>query len=227
MRQPPRFYHALNGASRMNGTIYDAIMAFAERRLLSELRRGLLAPLAGEIVEIGAGTGANFRYYAPQAHVIAFEPDVSMANRAFHRATESSACIEVRIANDTALREIPSKSLDAVVFPLVLCSIDDPRCTLTEARRVLKGSGTIAVLEHVRSPGTLGRIQDVLTPAWQRVFGGCQPNRSTKDLLEEAGFDTERLVSQRISRVFLIQELLVGHAFAHAGEVLHAQVSAV
>ncbi|MGW7658440.1 SAM-dependent methyltransferase, partial [Streptomyces tendae] len=46
--------------------IYPRINAFAEAHGALEHRRELLAEATGRIVEIGAGTGANFPHYPPE-----------------------------------------------------------------------------------------------------------------------------------------------------------------
>ena len=45
----------------VNGFLYDLLNSYAERRLIGPLREELLSSLEGTIVEVGAGTGANFR----------------------------------------------------------------------------------------------------------------------------------------------------------------------
>lgn len=196
----------------MNGTFYDLATALMERKLFGALRHDLLGQLAGEIVEVGAGTGADFPYYGAGAHVIAIEPDRSMAGRARRRARSAAARIEVRIADDTFLAGIAPHSVDAVVFPLSLCTIDAPSRALEQARRVLKGSGQLVVLEHVRSEGRVGRFQDAVAPLWKGAAGGCRLNRRTRDAIAEAGFAVDALRTRRISRFFFIQELLYGSA---------------
>ena len=44
----------------MNGWFYDLANSLTERYLLSPLRRELLSSLQGAIIDVGAGTGANF-----------------------------------------------------------------------------------------------------------------------------------------------------------------------
>jgi len=70
----------------MNGRVYDAISAIGERRFVGGIRAQPLPGLKGEIVEIGAGTGASFPYYDPSVHLLALEPDRSMLARAKERA---------------------------------------------------------------------------------------------------------------------------------------------
>jgi ubiquinone/menaquinone biosynthesis C-methylase UbiE len=47
--------------------------------------------------------------------------------------------------------EFLNNSFDYVVTTFVLCIIPDPVKALKEIRRVLKHSGKLAVLEHIRS----------------------------------------------------------------------------
>ncbi len=86
----------------------------------------------------------------------AAEPDPVMRSRL--TAKKAAAPLPVEVTSDPAesLRH-PDASFDAGVFTLVLCSITDPGRALAEARRVLRPSGQLIVLEHVRGSGTLAR----------------------------------------------------------------------
>src|SRR6266540_3053908 len=56
------------------------------------------------------------------------------------------------------------------------------------ARGVLRPGGALRLLEHVRLGGALGRLQDLLQPAWTAISGGCHPNRDTEAAVARAGF---------------------------------------
>ena len=84
---------------------------------------------------------------------------------------------------------------DAVVFTLVLCSVDQA-AALAEARRVLRPGGELRFLEHVRAhePGAVRGVQRVLdATVWPRLFGGCHLARDTAAAIEEAGFTVTEL----------------------------------
>jgi SAM-dependent methyltransferase len=123
--------------------------------------------------------------------VVAAEPDPAMRRRLTARL--ATARVPAEVTGDAAgsLRH-PDASFDAVVFTLVLCSVASPDRALAEARRVLRPSGLLIVLEHVRGHGGLARWQDRLTPVWSRLNAGCHLGRDTAAAIGRAGFTIER-----------------------------------
>lgn len=173
---------------------YDSMLAFQEKRYLGAVRAELLAGLGGSVLEIGAGTGANFPHYRNGARVTATEPDPFMLERARTRAVGVPAKIEL---HQVAVEELPfpDESFDFVVATLVLCSVRDPGVALSQAKRVLKQGGELRLYEHVRHEGGLGAFaQDAITPVWRWFGAGCHPNRDTAGAVREAGFE---VVSER------------------------------
>src|SRR4051812_37862139 len=84
---------------RWFAAMYDTLNRAEERGSMGRRRRELLHDLAGEVLEIGAGTGANFEHYPESAHVIALEPDPFMLKRARERLSKPHrARIELRQA---------------------------------------------------------------------------------------------------------------------------------
>lgn len=160
---------------------------------MNRMRSRLVARLGGRILEVGAGNGMNFIHYAGGAEVVGIEPDWEMLRRAIARAHGARARVSLVAADGEAL-PFASGSFDAVVSCLVLCTVPDARRALSEMRRVLKPSGELHFVEHVRARrGWLASIQDALDPAWARVFAGCHPNRDTKSAIEAAGFRIEKM----------------------------------
>ena len=83
-------------------------------------------------------------------------------------------------------------SADVVVSSLVLCSVADQSLALAEVVRVLRPGGLLLFYEHVRSAHrVLGAAEDLLTPLWSRVAGGCHPNRDTAAMIAAAGLTVQ------------------------------------
>ena len=174
----------------LRGLVYDAVCTAANGRGLTEWRRTLVHGLAGDVVEIGTGTGLNLVHYGPGARVVASDADPVMLARARRRASAARATVRVAVA-DAQLLPLPDACADVVVVGLVLCSVPEPARALDEVRRVLRPQGVVRFMEHVRAPdGTLrARLQDAVNPAWRAVSGGCNANRRSVDAIEAAGFD--------------------------------------
>lgn len=181
-------------------------MWLPERTALGRMRSRVLAPLQGEVLEVGAGTGLNFAHYAPGVRVLALEPDADMYDRARRRAGSAVTLLQ---AGDTHMDTLPAHAFDAAVFSFVLCSVPDVAQTLARAMRVLRPGGTLAVLEHVRSNGLLGAIQDRFTPFWQRAAAGCRLNRNIRQSIERAGFIPLAPGTARVPGV-IVRDLEVG-----------------
>lgn len=167
--------------------------AGSERRLIGPIRRRLLGDIRGRILEVGAGTGASFQYYSPEARVVAIEPDPFMLQRAQRRAEElGTSNIELRQASAEKL-PFEDASFDNVVSTLVLCTVGDQAAALAEARRVLRPGGALCFIEHVRNDSSRfwGTTQDVIRPVWGLFSAGCHPNRRTLQAIRDAGFTIE------------------------------------
>ncbi|MEK7814705.1 MAG: class I SAM-dependent methyltransferase [Chloroflexota bacterium] len=178
---------------RALAALYDRMTAPAERRWLGEARRHLLGGLAGRVLEIGAGTGANFRYYPPHVQVTAIEPSSHFLRRAKLKLAEAQATIELRQADAQAL-PFGDDAFDAAVATLVFCTVPDPLRALAEVRRVTVAGAPLLLIEHVRAR-TAGRrlMQNVWNPCQKILAGGCQVNRDTEATVRAAGFRVEEV----------------------------------
>ena len=160
---------------------YDALLADRKASLMSGIR--------GTVVEIGPGTGTNFRYYRRDIHWIGAEPNRHM-HPYLRRAAESVGLdIDVRSSRAESL-DLADQSADAVISTAVLCSVEDQGMALREIRRILRPGGQFIFMEHVAAePGTvLSGIQHAIQPLWSCLADGCHPARDTQETIAQAGF---------------------------------------
>src|SRR5260221_14791039 len=75
--------------------IYDVVNQWGDRHVLRPLREQVAGGAVGRVLEIGAGTGANFPFYTVAARVVATDPDPFMLQRAFKRAAAVARDIEL------------------------------------------------------------------------------------------------------------------------------------
>lgn len=178
---------------------YPRMAASLEDRGLDEQRRLLLSGLAGRVLEIGCGHGANFRHYPGDVtEVVAVEPEERLRDLAREQADRSGLQAVVVDGSAESL-PVESASFDAVVSTLVLCSVEDQAKALGEIYRVLKPGGHLVCFEHVGSANRAIRLGERAFDAvfWSHVFGGCHTSRDTRAAIKAAGLDTGDLQSQR------------------------------
>lgn len=166
--------------------LYDAMCFVLETTGLKRWRDWLVGGAKGRTLEVGCGTGRNLPRYAAGAEVVALELDPQMLKTA--RARAPNALYVLASAEALPFRD---GAFDTVVSGLVFCSVPKPALGLAEVKRVLKDDGRLRMLEHVRSDGWYGGVQDFLQPAWTKLAGGCHPNRRTVATVEAAGFVIE------------------------------------
>src|SRR6266536_4635680 len=105
--------------------LIERAMRAGEQRGQAEHRRRLLAGLVGRVVELGAGTGINFKHYPTSVtEVVAVEPEAYLRQAAQKAA--AAAPVPVRVV-DAVSGGLPlaDASCDAGVASLVLCSVPD------------------------------------------------------------------------------------------------------
>ncbi|PYS88636.1 MAG: SAM-dependent methyltransferase [Acidobacteria bacterium] len=149
---------------------YDRAMQPLERLCLARWRAAALRelPAVGRLLEVGAGTGLNFRHYPPNARGAAVELSFEMLRRA-HWKTERPADVALVQARAESL-PFADDSFDAALATLVFCSVASPPMAFAELRRVVRAGGRIVLLEHVRPDNLLAPLFDCLNFFTARLF---------------------------------------------------------
>jgi len=161
-------------------------------RRLAGLRARTCAGLAGEVVEIGFGSGTNVPFY-PSAvtRVRAVEPSDLSWRLAQRRLAGSTVPVE-RLGLDGQRLPLADGAADAALSAFTLCTVPDATVALAELRRVLRSDGRLHFLEHGLAPDAdVRRWQRRVEPLQKRVAGGCHLTRPIVELVEGAGFRIE------------------------------------
>lgn len=196
---------------------WDGRQGLVERILMDPAMRASLAGhLAGDVLEIGTGTGATLPFLDMASGAIASltGTDLSHGMLLEARATARSLGQPVALVRMNAgTLAFADATFDTVTTSLTLCTVPDPARALREMARVLKPEGRIVLLEHVRAPNPLIALaQRVLTPLQVRMLG-CHLDRRTDRLVRELGFRVEH----EETHFFAIFHLIVARLPAKLG----------
>jgi SAM-dependent methyltransferase len=186
-----------------NAWILDAFDGYMHRKY-GHLKIALFGELPPVVVEIGPGTGGNFRYYPPGTRLIAVEPNQRMHQRLRLRGARFGLQVELHSTGAEDL-DIETDSVDFVCSTLVLCSVADPVAVVAEVLRVLKPGGRFVCIEHVAaSPGSgLEMLQRTLARPWHWLFEGCDLCRDTESVLRAGGFTQVEVRQFQLDTAFI------------------------
>ena len=162
---------------------YDRAFAPFERRFLDRWRSETLSllPKNAVILEIGAGTGANFKHYPEFHRAASTEISLKMIQFAKQKTIGNDL-----IQADAQTLPFGENVFDAAFATLVFCSIPDPAAAFAELGRIVKPGGRVVLLEHVRPEGFAGMLFDLLNVITVALIDD-HFNRRTADIAAACG----------------------------------------
>lgn len=161
---------------------------------VERVRRQVLAPVQGEALEVGLGTGLNLLAYPPTLRALtAVTRDAELHPRAVRRAGERGISIR-HVQGHADQLPCADQTVDTVVSTFLFCSISRAEAVAREYARVLRPDGRLVFLEHVRAESRGQRlVQRLMDLPSRAVLCGCSLVRDTPAILRAAGFRFESL----------------------------------
>jgi SAM-dependent methyltransferase len=162
---------------------------------IQKIRQQIIPLAYGKVLEIGAGSGANFLHYDPTrvSKLYALEPNPGMIRLAARQAHQTKLNIEFI---DLPGERIPldEGTIDTVVSTFTLCTIPGIVEAIQGLARVLRPEGKLIFFELGLSPDPgVQRWQRRLEPIHYWLFQGLYLTRNIPALLIEGGFQIEQL----------------------------------
>lgn len=162
---------------------------------IRQIRQKLIPLAEGKVLEIGAGSGANFVHYdaIKVSKLYALEPNPGMIRLARKQVHRTHLNIEFL---DLPGEHIPLEedTMDTVVSTFTLCTIPGIAEAIQGLRRVLKPDGKLIFFELGRSPDpAVQRWQKRLEPLHRWLFQGLSLTRDIPALLMQGGFQINQM----------------------------------
>lgn len=185
---------------------YDSDINFDEVLLgLNWLRWSLFRHVAGDVLEVSAGTGRNLKMYDPKLLTTLTLVDQSLEMMQHARTkvdklkrSDHNGWKDLQVT----FKDVPLEALspvrnqfDVVVQSFGLCSVYDPSGYLQHLSTFCRPTGKIILLEHGRSKYEwINRILDATVQRHAEKWG-CYYNRNIEDIV--AGCETLEIVNRK------------------------------
>jgi len=157
---------------------------------IRKIRQQIIPLAQGEVLEIGAGSGANFPHYdiTKVSRLYALEPNPGMVSLAQQKQRQTQLNIHYL---DLPGERIPlsDSSIDTVVSTFTLCTIPGVAEAIRGIARVLKPEGRLIFFELGLSPDpAVQHSQKRLEPLHHWLFQGLFLTRDIPAIIEQNGF---------------------------------------
>jgi ubiquinone/menaquinone biosynthesis C-methylase UbiE len=169
---------------------------------IRKIRQQIIPLAEGQVLEIGAGSGANFVHYDPTrvSKLYALEPNVGMIQLAERQRDKTELIIEYL---DLPAEHIPleDNTVDTVVSTFALCTIPGIVDAIQGIARVLKPEGKFIFFELGLSPDpSVQRRQKQLEPIYGWLFQGLYLTQDIPALITQSGFQINEMEAGYLAR---------------------------
>ena len=160
------------------------------------IRAAVCEPLAGEVLEIGFGTGLNLPHLPPSVtRLLAVDPLQRGRDLAATRLEDTHVVVDF-VGLDGQSLDIDDDSVDAALSTWTLCTVAAPAAAVREIGRVLRPGGIFHFAEHGRAPDSkVEKWQNRLNGIQRRLACGCNLNRDITAVIEDGGMSVTSLTT--------------------------------
>ncbi|XP_042848228.1 methyltransferase-like protein 7A isoform X3 [Panthera tigris] len=154
--------------------MYNEQMASKKRELFSNLPE--FAGPSGKLslLEVGCGTGANFKFYPAGCRVTCIDPNPNFEKFLIKSVAENRHLQFERfvVAAGENMQQVADGSMDVVVCTLVLCSVQNQEQILQEVCRVLRPARrhTFVVIPTACGSDLSPRKMETGKGPWKKLF---------------------------------------------------------
>ena len=186
--------------------VYDPIFGVITASAIRATMRQVNALPAGDVLEVGVGTGIALPHYKGDHRITGFDLSPDMLARAGKRVAERNldnvvALLEMDAANLT----FADTTFDVAVAMFVMTVVPDPHRVLAEMVRVVRPGGRIVVVNHFSAEaGARAAIEKWLSRYSSSL--GWNPEFAKETLLGHADL---KLVAERSLQPLGLYTLLV------------------
>ncbi|XP_068123464.1 thiol S-methyltransferase TMT1A-like [Hyperolius riggenbachi] len=197
---------------------YNKLMEKEKRSLFSSMSDFAGPSKELRLLEVGCGTGANFKYYPRGCKVncLDINPNFQKFLRKNQALNDHLKYEGFLVASADNMTPVADASMDVVVCTLLACSVPNTPAMLKEVKRVLRPGGVYYFIEHVASTDEsswMSFFQKVMHPTWKAVFAGCSIRKTTWKDLEDAKFSELSLRHIYVpTKLILMNPQIIGYA---------------
>jgi phosphatidylethanolamine/phosphatidyl-N-methylethanolamine N-methyltransferase len=187
---------------RLISPIYDTLISSigAERKRaidLFQFRHG------ERLLIVGIGTGADLQFLPSDIEIEGIDDSPEMLKKAMKKAERLKMDnVKLRIMDAESLN-YPDNYFDKVTLFLILSVVDNPRKAFSEAVRVLKTGGEMAVFDKFLKSG---QKPDLIRKGANIILSnfGTDINRVFEDIIEGQPVQVEKKVRSTLKGFFMI-----------------------